>query len=444
MSLEVWGGLECTVNRVGDSYFDQVKRTGHHDRPEDLDLIGGLGIRTVRYPVLWERTECGGEFDWTWTDERLERMRELGVTPIAGLVHHGSGPLHTSLIDPEFPEKLSNYARAVAERYPWIENYTPVNEPLTTARFSALYGHWYPHGKSDRLFACALLQQCRAIVLAMRAIREVNPEARLIQTEDLGKTFSTPKLAYQAHYDNERRWLTFDLLCGLVGPNHSMWNYFLDSEIEESELYWFVENSCAPDILGVNHYLTSDRYLDERIEIYPPHTHGRNRRHRYADVEAVRVAVDTDSGPAARLAEIWRRYRLPVAVTEAHIGCSADEQVRWFLQVWNAAEELRGTGADVRAVTAWALLGSFDWNCLLVRDDNMYESGVFDIRQGIPKSTVLAEVLKELATGKQPSDAWASEPGWWQKPERVLYEPEQFMPAEFLEQAGGSSAYSPA
>ena len=220
MSLELWGGLECTVNRVGDSYFDQVKRTGHHERLEDLDLFAGLGIKKLRYPVLWERTEREGELDWAWTDERLERLRELGVTPIAGLVHHGSGPLHTSLIDPEFPEKLSNYARAVAERYPWIENYTPVNEPLTTARFSALYGHWYPHGKSDRLFACALLQQCRGIVLAMREIREVNPAARLIQTEDLGKTFSTPKMAYQAHFDNERRWLTFDLLCGRVGPDH--------------------------------------------------------------------------------------------------------------------------------------------------------------------------------------------------------------------------------
>ena len=25
-------------------------------------------------------------------------------------------------------------------RYPWIDAYTPVNEPLTTARFSGLYG----------------------------------------------------------------------------------------------------------------------------------------------------------------------------------------------------------------------------------------------------------------------------------------------------------------
>src|SRR4051812_9715572 len=34
--LELWGGHECTVNRVGDRYFDQTVRTGHEHRIEDL------------------------------------------------------------------------------------------------------------------------------------------------------------------------------------------------------------------------------------------------------------------------------------------------------------------------------------------------------------------------------------------------------------------------
>src|SRR4051812_22056055 len=119
--IELWGGMECTVNRVGDEYFDQSIRGGHHDRLSDLDLVAGLGVRAVRYPVIWERvapTDLASA-DWSWTDERLERLRALGVRPIAGLVHHGSGPRHTSLIDPAFPEQLATYARAVAERYPW-------------------------------------------------------------------------------------------------------------------------------------------------------------------------------------------------------------------------------------------------------------------------------------------------------------------------------------
>src|SRR5687767_15086298 len=91
-SLEVWGGIECTVRRVGDGYFDQVERSGHSDRPGDIDRLASLGLKAIRYPVLWERTAPEGvdRADWAWPDRRLQRLRELGVRPIVGLMHHGS------------------------------------------------------------------------------------------------------------------------------------------------------------------------------------------------------------------------------------------------------------------------------------------------------------------------------------------------------------------
>lgn len=173
-------------------------------RLDDLDRFAELGIRALRYPVLWERTAPDGCARFAWADARLGRLRDLGVRPIVGLVHHGSGPPRTSLLDPSFAEGLARFARAVAERYPWVEDYTPVNEPLTTAHFSGLYGHWYPHGRDGRAFVRALLTQCRAIAAAMCAVREINPRARLVQTEDLGRTFSTLLLAYQAQHENHR------------------------------------------------------------------------------------------------------------------------------------------------------------------------------------------------------------------------------------------------
>ena len=199
---ELWAGVECTVNRVGDRFHDQLERGGHARRVEDLEQLSWLCVRAVRYPVLWERTAPGApsEADWRWPDERLQRLRELNIRPVVGILHHGSGPRHTSLTDPDFPSKLAAYARAVAERYPWVEDYTPVNEPLTTARFSGLYGHWYPHGRDDRTFARALLTQLRGVVLAMCEARAVNPSARLVQTEDVGRSFSTGRLRYQAEF----------------------------------------------------------------------------------------------------------------------------------------------------------------------------------------------------------------------------------------------------
>ncbi|WP_449235013.1 hypothetical protein [Azospirillum doebereinerae] len=144
--LEIWGGLECTVARIRDTYVDQTLLNGHEHRPDDLDRFASLGIARIRYPVLWERVAPDGldHADWRWTDERLGRLRTLGVRPIAGLTHQGSGPRHTSLLEPSFATGLADFAARVAERYPWLDAYTPVNEPLTTARFSGLYGFWYP------------------------------------------------------------------------------------------------------------------------------------------------------------------------------------------------------------------------------------------------------------------------------------------------------------
>ncbi|HVF66991.1 MAG TPA: family 1 glycosylhydrolase [Pyrinomonadaceae bacterium] len=424
---ELWGGVECTVNRVGERYFDQLESNGHAGRIEDLELFASLGIKAMRYPVLWERTAPEGlsRADWTWADARLARLRELNVRPVVGLVHHGSGPRDTSLVDKNFPEKLAAYARAVAERYPWVGDYTPVNEPLTTARFSGLYGHWYPHGLSNETFARALVTQLRAVVLSMKAVREVNPSARLIQTEDLGKTFSTRALKAQAEFENERRWLTFDALCGRLDRHHPVWDFLTNAGVRESELEWFLENSCPPDVVGVNHYVTSERFLDERLERYPPHTHGGNGEHAYADVEAVRARAEGCAGPRALLREAWERYGLPLAVTEAHMGCTREEQLRWFAEVWAAARGLREEGADVRAVTAWALLGSFDWDSLVTRAQGHYEPGVYDLRGGAPRPTALAGLIKELAVGAEPGRAVLDAPGWWRRLERLLYFPEQ-------------------
>ena len=146
--LELWGGVECSVVRIGDEYRNQVVDTGHCARFADLDAMAELGIKAVRYPILWETVapETPTELDFSWHDERLERLRELGIKVIAGLVHHGSGPRYTNLLDPKFPDLLGGLCRPRSRgAIPWIDTWTPVNEPLTTARFSCLYGHWYPH-----------------------------------------------------------------------------------------------------------------------------------------------------------------------------------------------------------------------------------------------------------------------------------------------------------
>ena len=129
-----------------------------------------------------------------------------------------------------------------------------------------------------------------------------------------------------------------------------MWDYFTRvAAVGEQELEWFNANACPPDVIGINYYLTSERFIG-------------NGRHRYVDVEAVRVCAEGTAGPRVLLRETWERYEIPLAVTEVHLGCTREEQLRWFKEVWDAARTLRADGVDLRAVTAWSSSTTSRWS----------------------------------------------------------------------------------
>lgn len=432
---EVWGGIECSYNRVQSKYFDQLKYAGHYNRIEqDIETFSQLGITTMRYPVVWERL-CPTEnsaINWESTDRALQRLQQKGIEPIVGFVHHGSGPNYADFSTEKFAPGLAKFALQFAQRYPWVKYYTPVNEPLTTARFAGLYGLWYPHKRNDKSFVKILVNEIKAIVLSMKAVRSINANAKLVQTEDLAKIYSTPFMAYQAKFENNRRWLTFDMLCGKMDSTHPLWKYFSRyASIED--LKFLIEHPCPPDILGLDYYATSERYLDENLSRYPPHTHGHNHRHKYADVEAIRVRLKEPSGIKVLLEETWARYHLPMVLTEVHINCDYDNQIRWFGKIRKICIQLWEAGVDIRALTTWAMLGSFGWNRLLTQAGGDYESGAFDVSSGVVVGTPLADYIQKLKDDPHFEHPALEEQGWWEQDSRLIFE--NYAP-EILEEAG--------
>ncbi len=113
-------------------------------------------------------------------------------------------------------------------------------------------------------------------------------------------------------------------------------------------------------------------------------------------------------------------------MTEAHIGCTEDEQVRWLVECWRAVNTLRAEGADLRAVTVWTLFGAVDWCSLLTRRNGRYEPGAFDV--GVPGSgaeprpTLLAEAAAALAREGDFDHPLLRTPGWWEREDRVRAE----------------------
>jgi beta-glucosidase/6-phospho-beta-glucosidase/beta-galactosidase len=138
--------------------IDQMAASGHDKRwREDFRLVRELGIRCLRYGPPYYRTHIGpGQYDWTFADETFTELERLGIVPIADLCHFGLPDWLGDFQNPAFPHHFAEYAEAFSRRFPWIWLYTPVNEMLITAEYSALRGFWNEQLCSDRAFVTAL------------------------------------------------------------------------------------------------------------------------------------------------------------------------------------------------------------------------------------------------------------------------------------------------
>jgi dTDP-4-dehydrorhamnose reductase len=399
LPFEIWASPEPTFARIdARSFRDQLAETGHAERMGDLDLLASVGATASRYPVLWERTAPGRpeDVDLTWARPRLEGLRERGVEPIVTLLHHGSGPVHTSLIDPAFPELFARYAGAIAQAFPWVRRWTPINEPLTTARFATLYGHWYPNERSDAAFGRAIVNEALAMLLGMQAIRRHNPRAEFVITEDL-QSFTVvgdvrdPALAAFVAHKRERMYLSIELVAGYVAPGHPLYDYLTRTcGIAASDLARVAREARAPDLIGWNYYPNSERALSRdaagEIRNEPARLYGK-------------------ISPRPLLAAAHARLSLPFGISEVHINANEDDRVAWLRARADDLTSLHARGLPVRMLGAWAAFGLVDWDSLLLRREDYREDGIFTFAAAgeIPQETAVARELRAM-TARLPSE----------------------------------------
>ena len=382
-ALEMWGGLECTVNRVGDDYFTTSSNaTATPTAIGDLDRFAALGIRAhpLSGAVGTHRAGRPGSADWSLgrpTPGR--RCASLGITPIVGLVHHGSGPRHTEPGRPGLRRRAGRIRRARSPPLSLGRVLDPRQRAVhDRALQRGLYGLWYPHAPRRTHFVRALLNQCRAVVLAMRAIRARQPGgaagADRRPRPHLQHAASWPSMA---DFYNERRWLAWDLLCGTRrAATIRCGTTCCETASRPPSSCGSPRTRARPTSSAST--TTSPASAGSTIgssAIPTARTAATARRRRTPTSK--RRASWPRRRPASRplLQETWERYGIPLAVTEAHIDANREDQLRWLLEIWDAAQAGARRGADMRAVTVWSLLGSFDWNCLVTRMPGLLRAG---------------------------------------------------------------------
>ncbi|GAC1444631.1 MAG: family 1 glycosylhydrolase [Vulcanimicrobiaceae bacterium] len=400
--FEIWASPEPTIARIShDTFRDQLAETGHDVRVDDLDRLASLGVSATRYPVLWERCAPNDprEIDLRWATERLERLRELDIEPIVTLLHHGSGPTYTSLIDPAFPALFAAYAGAVAARFPWVRRWTPINEPLTTARFSTLYGVWYPNARDDdAAFGAALTNEVLGMLLAMEAIRAHAPRAELVVTEDLQSfTALDPSVLAYVEHKRRRMYLSIELAMGRVRPGHESYAYLAETcGVPRDKLARIAALASVPDLVAWNYYPNSERTLATRDGVI---------------VNDPRRLSATIS-PRPLLRDAHERLGLPFGIGEVHVHADDAGRVAWLEARVADLVALHADGLPVRALGVWAAFGMIDWNSLLRQRAGTYEHGVFTFagRGGIPRDTAVVGLVRSLAAASRSSAAAARVP----------------------------------
>ena len=376
-------GIENSAPTIdgGKTRVDQMEASDHYRRwREDLALAVEIGTSVLRYGPPLHLTFLGeGRYDWSFADESFAELRRLGLIPITDLCHFGVPDWVGNFQNPDFPRLFASYARAFAERFPWVQLYTPVNEMFICATFSAAYGWWNEQATDDRGFVTALKHIVRANVLAMHAILDVRPDAIFVQSESSEYFHAEdPSAIALAETLNARRFLSLDLNYGLR-VNSAMYEFLLDNGMTRAEYAFFMDNSLKHHcIMGNDYYVTNE--------------------HRVSQDGSSRSAHEV-FGYNEITRQYYDRYRLPVMHTETNIaqGPRGDEAVDWLWKEWANVLRVRNSGVPIVGFTWYSLTDQVDWDTALrERNGRVNPLGLYDLDRRIrPVGTAYRKLISD-------------------------------------------------
>ena len=120
---ELWGGVECTINRVGENFAISSRNwiLSAGGRSSKIAFVKYKG-RPLSHSVERHQPEQNSDinFDFAEGNKRSSRRRN---NAIAGLLHHGSGPAFTIFL---MTTSRTNSVpmQSSCRKIPWIEYYT--------------------------------------------------------------------------------------------------------------------------------------------------------------------------------------------------------------------------------------------------------------------------------------------------------------------------------
>jgi beta-glucosidase/6-phospho-beta-glucosidase/beta-galactosidase len=353
---------------------DEMEKAGHYQNyNEDFRLVTETGIKYLRYgPPYYNVHKGPGQYDWSFTDETFQSMKQLGIIPIVDLCHFGVPDWMGNFQNPQFPEMFAEYAKAFVNRFPDLKYYTPINEIFITAMFSAQYGWWNERLSDDYSFVTAIKHLCKANILAMEAILKVQPKAIFIQSESCEYFHAEdPSCMARADFLNQKRFISMDLTVGREF-NPDMHFYLMQNGMTKQEYHWFMNNpSRGRVILGTDYYITNEHMV-----------HKNGSTSASGDIFGYYVIAS----------QYYQRYGLPMMHTETNM--KEPKSIEWLKKQWANLYQLKQDGIPIIGFTWYSLIDQVDWDTALREDNgNINSLGLYDLNRNIRP---VGEAYKEL------------------------------------------------
>jgi len=370
-------GFECSTFVWKDRQRkDYVTATGHDVHLKaDLAAAMDLGIGVVREAIRWPTVDLGGgRYDWSSVREVQDCATACKITPIWDMCHYGL-PDGCDPFTDDCRKRFVDYCRAAADiitrsaEGPYF--FTPINE-ITFFSAAASDLEWmYPFAKGrEKELKRAL---ARMAIEGVKAIREVEPKARMVHVDPIVHAVpppDRPDLADEARDEEQHRAMeSWDMLAGRVAP----------------------ELGGSPeilDIVGVNIYHYSQVQLgqDNKREILGPR--------------------DPRRKPLSEMLKMaWERYRRPVIIGET--SGFQDNRAEWLRMTMEECFRALNAGVELHGVCLYPFADVPDW-----WSQKWAKIGVYDVTD--------KETFKRV-----PYDPYIAELRRWQK---LLDQPENVEP----------------
>ncbi|GAB6194791.1 glycoside hydrolase family 1 protein [Lysobacter xanthus] len=326
-------GFECsTFEWRGRGRRDLVDETQHREHAhEDYRFLRSLGIAVAREGIPWPLVDHAGTYDFRHVDTVIEAMNAAQVRPIWDLCHYGY-PDDVDPFDAGFVDRFARYCRAaaryVSERVDGPRFFTPINEITFWGFCGGEWGWAAPFGQDRETRKRFRLVLCEAAIAGVRAIREVDPDARMVHVEPVIQVVpprDRPDLADEAEREMvDDACFAWDVLYGAKHP----------------------ELGGTPEILDI---VGANCYSFGQME------YRENGPHMALEPTDDRVRPLCDL-----LERVWKRYERPMLISET--SGLRDGRPAWLDDVMQESMAAVNRGIDLHGICLFPAVDMPDWH----------------------------------------------------------------------------------